>query len=56
MFFYYFIDRGSETKLQVIPWKHPTTQHILMIKNNSVKLGHSGAFQKVKFQNFLQPW
>ena len=25
-------------------------------KRKTIKLGHSCGFQKVKFQNFLQPW
>ncbi len=36
--------------------KFSSTMVKVLLRQNTVKLGHSGAFQTVKFQNFLQPW
>ena len=36
--------------------KFSSTMVKVLLRQKTVKLGHSGAFQKVKFQIFLQPW
>ncbi len=36
--------------------KFSSTMVKVSLPQKTVKLGHSGAFQKVKFQHFLQPW